>query len=103
MDLLNGSWIVLAGDSLAQLFVVALLDLVLGADEMELIHGELFKRHSEYHVTVVEIGLKLDFIWAPYAANSSDVVEFKRNGSYPDVLVMGSGLWHMLHFTNYSD
>ncbi|KAL9992989.1 hypothetical protein Hdeb2414_s0023g00624001 [Helianthus debilis subsp. tardiflorus] len=104
MDLLNGSWVVVAGDSQARLFVVGLLDLVLGADEMELIHGDLFKRHSDYHITVGEIGLKLDFIWAPYVANLSDVVvEFKRNGSYPDVLVMGSGLWHMLHFTNYSD
>ncbi|MFS7888511.1 hypothetical protein Hanom_Chr00s000001g01596061 [Helianthus anomalus] len=54
------------------LFGVAFLDLVLGADEMELIHGELFKRHSDYHITVGEIGL--------------------RNGSHPDVLVMGSGV-----------
>ncbi|MFS8008480.1 hypothetical protein Hanom_Chr14g01273261 [Helianthus anomalus] len=66
------------GITLARFFVVALLDLILGADEMELIHGELFKRHSDYHKTVGEIG----------------------NGSYLDALV---GLWHMLHFTNYSD
>ncbi|XP_076900350.1 protein ALTERED XYLOGLUCAN 9-like [Bidens hawaiensis] len=103
-DLLNGSWVVVAGDSQARLFVVALLELVLGEDEMEAIHGDLFKRHSDYGITVGGIGLRVDFIWAPYATNLTEVVTgFKRNGTYPDVLVMGSGLWHMLHFTNYSD
>ncbi|KAF2294754.1 hypothetical protein GH714_016277 [Hevea brasiliensis] len=28
---------------------------------------------------------------------------FMQNRSYPDVLVMGAGLWHMLHITNVSD
>ncbi|KAK9062126.1 hypothetical protein SSX86_019311 [Deinandra increscens subsp. villosa] len=103
-DLLNGSWVVVAGDSQARLFMVALLELVLGADEMESIHDDLFKRHSDYHIVVEEIGLKLDFLWSPYVTNLTNVVtEFKRNHTYPDVLVMGSGLWHMLHFTNYSD
>lgn len=103
-DLLNGSWVVVAGDSQARLFVVSLLDLVLGSDEMEKIHEDLFKRHSDYHIFVEEIGLKLDFIWSPYVTNLTDVVvDFKRNNTYPDVLVMGSGLWHMLHFTNNLD
>ncbi|CAI9272133.1 unnamed protein product [Lactuca saligna] len=103
-DLLNGSWIVVAGDSQARLFVVSLLDLVLSLDEMESIQADLFKRHSNYHIVVEEIGMKLDFIWAPYATNLTHVItDFKRNNTYPDVLVMGSGLWHMLHFTNYSD
>ncbi|KAI3794396.1 hypothetical protein L1987_37027 [Smallanthus sonchifolius] len=103
-DLLNGSWVVVAGDSQARLFMVALLDLVLGVDEMEKIHDDLFKRHSDYHLIVEEIGLKLDFLWSPYVTNLTGVVTgFKRNGTYPDVLVMGSGLWHMLHFTNVSD
>ncbi|XP_071735368.1 protein ALTERED XYLOGLUCAN 9-like [Rutidosis leptorrhynchoides] len=103
-DLLNGSWVVVAGDSQARLFVVSLLDLVLVSDEMENIHEDLFKRHSDYHIVVEEIGLKLDFIWSPYVNNLTDlVINFKLNNTYPDVLVMGSGLWHMLHFTNYSD
>ncbi|XP_071709497.1 protein ALTERED XYLOGLUCAN 9-like [Rutidosis leptorrhynchoides] len=104
LDLLNGSWVVVTGDSQARLFVVSLLDLVLGSDEMEKIHEDLFKRHSDHHIVVIEIGLKLDFIWSPYVTNLTDlVIEFKRNNTYPDVLVMGSGLWHMLHFTNYSN
>nr|XP_043634520.1 uncharacterized protein LOC122605626 [Erigeron canadensis] len=103
-DLLNGSWVVVAGDSQARLFMVSLLDLVLGSDEMEKIHEDLFKRHSDYHIVVEKIGLKMDFIWSPYVSNLTDVVTgFKRNGTYPDVLVMGSGLWHMLHFTNYTE
>ncbi|WJZ98272.1 hypothetical protein VitviT2T_016811 [Vitis vinifera] len=103
-DLLSGSWVVVAGDSQARLFVVSLLGLVLDSEEMEAIRGDLFKRHSDYRHVVGEIGLKLDFVWAPYEANLTGLVmEFKRNLNYPDVLVMGSGLWHMLHLTNSSD
>ncbi|CAH1436626.1 unnamed protein product [Lactuca virosa] len=96
-------WVIVAGDSQARLFIVS-LDLVLSLDEMESIQKDLFKRHSDYHIVDEEIGMKLDFIWAPYATNLSHVItEFKRNKIYPYVLVMGSSLWHMLHFTNYSD
>ncbi|KAF8407514.1 hypothetical protein HHK36_006648 [Tetracentron sinense] len=103
-DLLNGSWIVVAGDSQARLIVLSLLSLVLDLGEMESIRGELFKRHSDYRAVIDEIGVKLDFIWAPYTRNLTKLVmEFKRNRRYPDVLIMGSGLWHMLHVTNASD
>ncbi|PWA67251.1 hypothetical protein CTI12_AA318770 [Artemisia annua] len=101
-DLLNGSWVVVAGDSQARLFVVSLLDLVMDENEMGLIHEDLFKRHSDYHIVVEDIGLRLDFIWSPYVSNLTEVVDgLKRNTTLPDVLVMGSGLWHMLHFTDY--
>lgn len=71
---------------------------------MESIRGDLFKRHSDYRVVVEEIGLRLNFIWAPYTRNLTDlVVEFKRKRQFPDVLVLGSGLWHMLHVTDASD
>ncbi|KAA8530712.1 hypothetical protein F0562_005354 [Nyssa sinensis] len=103
-DLLNGSWVVVAGDSQARLIVVSLLNLVLGSEEMESIQGDLFKRHSDYQIVIDEIGLKLDFIWAPYVTNLTVLMmEFKQNRNYPDVLVMGAGLWHMLHMTNPSD
>ncbi|GFY94144.1 hypothetical protein Acr_09g0005900 [Actinidia rufa] len=103
-DLLNGSWVVVAGDSQARLVVVSLLGLVLGSEEMGSIQGDLFKRHSDYQILVDEIGMKLDFIWAPYATNLTDLMrDFKQNKNYPDVLVMGSGLWHMLHVMNSSD
>lgn len=103
-DLLNGSWIVVAGDSQARLVVVSLLSLVLDPVTMEGMQGELFKRHSDYNTVVEEIGLKLDFVWAPYVSNlTSFLRELKLKRSYPDVLVMGSGLWHMLHVNDASD
>ncbi|RVW15304.1 hypothetical protein CK203_085625 [Vitis vinifera] len=76
----------------------------LDSDDMEVVKGDLFKRHSDYRIVMGQIGMKLDFIWAPYVANLTGLMtELKRNGNYPDVLVMGSGLWHMLHITNSSD
>lgn len=103
-DLLNGSWVMVAGDSQARLFALSLLGLVLDSNLMESARGSLFKRHSNYQIVVDEIGMKLDFIWAPYTTNLTDLVRgFKQNRNYPDVLVMGSGLWHMLHMVNASD
>lgn len=104
MDLLNGSWVMVAGDSQARIFALSLLSLVLDSESLESIRGSLFKRHSNYHIVVDEMGMKLDFIWAPYTTNLTNLVmEFKQNHIYPDLLVMGSGLWHMLHITNASD
>ena len=105
-DLLNGSWVVVAGDSQARLVALALLQLVLGqdSDRIPSVKSDLFKRHSDYQIVVDPIGFKLDFIWAPYVSNLTHLLHgFQRNRTYPDVLVMGSGLWHMLHFTNASD
>ncbi|KAK9274834.1 hypothetical protein L1049_022087 [Liquidambar formosana] len=103
-DLLNGSWVVVAGDSQARFVALSLLNLVLDSDGLESVKDDLFKRHSDYRMVIAEIGMKLDFIWAPYATNLTDLMmEFKRKRNYPDVLVMGSGLWHMLHVTNASD
>ncbi|KAJ8525913.1 hypothetical protein K7X08_002697 [Anisodus acutangulus] len=103
-DLLNGSWVVVAGDSQARLMVVSLLELLLGENKMEIIRGDLFQRHSDYNIFVDEIGMKLDFMWAPYVSNLTDLVlGFQGKTSYPDVFVMGAGLWDMLHVNNASD
>ncbi|KAL9247953.1 hypothetical protein vseg_021322 [Gypsophila vaccaria] len=100
-DLLNGSWVVVAGDSQARLFVLSFLELLLVEEEMVGVRNDLFKRHSDYHLVVGRVGLKLDFFWAPYATNLSRlIVELRRNKSSPDVVVMGCGLWDMLHITN---
>ncbi|KAK7385655.1 hypothetical protein VNO78_31421 [Psophocarpus tetragonolobus] len=102
--LLNGSWVVIAGDSQARMFALSLLSLVLDSEGMESVKASLFKRHSDYHTVVNEMGMKLDFMWAPYVTNLTSLVAgLKRNLVYPDLLVVGSGLWHMLHFTNASD
>nr|XP_027187404.1 uncharacterized protein LOC101515622 isoform X2 [Cicer arietinum] len=98
------AWEVMPRDSQARIFTLSLLSLVLDSERVESVRSLLFKRHSDYHIVVDEMGLKLDFIWAPYPSNLTDLVlEFKHKHLYPDVLVMGSGLWHMLHITNASD
>ncbi|KAF2321109.1 hypothetical protein GH714_033977 [Hevea brasiliensis] len=73
-DLLNGSWVVIAGDSQARLIVQSLLNLILDSRQMESIKGDLFKRHSDYEIVIEDIGMKLDFIWAPYVSLRSSVV-----------------------------
>ncbi|CAL0317725.1 unnamed protein product [Lupinus luteus] len=104
MDLLNGSWVMVAGDSQSRIFALSLLTLVLDSKRLGSVRESLFKRHSNYHIVVDEMGMKLDFIWAPYTTNLTNVVmDYKQNHVYPDILVMGSGLWHMLHITNASD
>ncbi|XWS46464.1 hypothetical protein CRYUN_Cryun14cG0069300 [Craigia yunnanensis] len=105
-DLLNGSWVVVAGDSQARLFTLSLLNLILGSESerMDSVRADLFKRHSDYSILLDEIGMKLDFVWAPYVVNlTNSMIGFKTKKSYPDVMVMGAGLWHMLHVTNASD
>ncbi|KAL3629130.1 hypothetical protein CASFOL_026352 [Castilleja foliolosa] len=103
-DLLNGSWVVIAGDSQARLMAVSLLELLMGSESVERIRSDLFKRHSDYSIVVEEIGLKLDFIWAPFVDNLTESTSlFKKNKNFPDILVMGAGLWDMLHVNNASD
>ncbi|KAL6552921.1 hypothetical protein OROGR_006763 [Orobanche gracilis] len=103
-DLLNGSWVVVAGDSQARLMAVSLLELLMGSDSIESIRGNLFKRHSDYSTMVEEIGMKLDFIWAPYVGNLTELMSrLKRHKNLPDVMVMGAGLWDMLHVNNASE
>ncbi|CAN1351660.1 Protein ALTERED XYLOGLUCAN 9 [Linum perenne] len=104
-DLLNGSWIVVAGDSQSRLVVQSFLSLVLESEKMESIKEELFRRHSDYTIVVDEIGMKFDFVWAPYVVNLTNLMlgfNQKKNRTYPDVLIMGAGLWDMLHLTNAS-
>lgn len=103
-DLLNGSWVVVAGDSQSRLMVVSLLELVMGSEGVERVRGDLFKRHSDYSVMVEEIGMKLDFVWAPYVSNLTELMlRYKGSKDFPDILMMGAGLWDMLHVNNASD
>lgn len=102
--LLNGLQVVVAGDSEAQLFVVSLLHLVLDKEHMDSMSGDWFKRQSDYKLVIDEIDMTLDFIWAPYESNLTNFIkQYKDKRSCPDVLVMGSGLWHLLHVNNASD
>ncbi|KAH0465895.1 hypothetical protein IEQ34_005998 [Dendrobium chrysotoxum] len=103
-ELLNGSWILVAGDSQARLFVLSLLRLLLDPSDMETVEGDLFRRHSDYQIMISEHGVKLDFVWSPFESNITSVLQKLRGGPrLPEVLVAGSGLWHMLHVNNASD
>lgn len=103
-DLLNGSWVVVAGDSQVRLMAVSLLELIMGSEGVERIRGDLFKRHSDYSIMVEEIGMKLDFVWAPYVANLTELMlRLKQSKNFPDVMMMGAGLWDMLHVNNASE
>ncbi|KAK8694049.1 hypothetical protein V6N13_071611 [Hibiscus sabdariffa] len=47
--------------------------------------------------------MKLDFVWAHYVVNLTNLItDFDIKKSCPDVMVMGDGLWNMLHFNNTS-
>ena len=71
---------------------------MLNSSELGDVGRDLFKRHSDYRMYDQEHGLKVDFIWAPYESNLTDLMgSFRERKLCPDVLVMGSGLWHMLH------
>ncbi|PKA53099.1 hypothetical protein AXF42_Ash019007 [Apostasia shenzhenica] len=103
-ELLNGSWIIVAGDSQARFFVLALLRLLLEPSSLEAIQGDLFRRHSDYHIHISDQGVKLDFLWSPFESNITSVLRQLRSVSrLPELLVAGSGLWHMLHVNNASD
>ncbi|XP_072962685.1 protein ALTERED XYLOGLUCAN 9 [Typha angustifolia] len=101
-DLLNGSWILVAGDSQARLLVLAVLRLLLDPASMASVEPDLFRRHSDYHLAIADRGIKIDFIWAPFESNITRFLrhDLRHTPRYPDVLVLGSGLWHMLHSTN---
>ncbi|MBA0759060.1 hypothetical protein Gotri_021995, partial [Gossypium trilobum] len=51
---------------------------------MDFVKIALFKRHSNYSISVDEIGMKLDFIWAPYVLNLTHLLtDFKTKKKYP--------------------
>ncbi|XP_074271887.1 protein ALTERED XYLOGLUCAN 9-like [Silene latifolia] len=100
--LLNGSWVMVAGDSQTRFFVLSFLELLLGEEEIADVRNNL--KYSDYHLDVSRLGLTVDFKWAPYAANLNNLVaELSKNSIFPDVFVIGYGLWNMLHVTNSTD
>ncbi|KAJ3689687.1 hypothetical protein LUZ61_018851 [Rhynchospora tenuis] len=100
-EILRDAWILAAGDSQARLVVLALLRLLMEPSEVSTIEPDLFRRHSDYQITLPDKGIKVDFIWAPYESNITQLLrDIRLTRRYPDVLILGSGLWHMLHITN---
>ncbi|CAK9206971.1 unnamed protein product [Sphagnum troendelagicum] len=103
LQLLHGSWIVVAGDSQARFLLVAMLELLLPSID-EHLRPQIFKSHSNFQYVLEEEQVRLDYVWAPFVTNLTELsLDFHRNQSYPDVLVMGAGLWHMLYNTDAAD
>lgn len=101
LQLLQGTWIVVAGDSQARLLFVALLELLLPS--IEDLRPQLFKRHSNFDYFLEKENMHMEFVWAPYTKNLTGLTwEVCRNKTNPDVLVMSAGLWHMLHVGNHT-
>eukprot|EP00850_Spirogloea_muscicola_P017369 SM000148S01046 [mRNA] locus=s148:239667:241768:- [translate_table: standard] len=89
------AWFVVAGDSQARLLLTALLRLLLLPSEPL----PTRPRHSSFEIKLAAPGdgVRASFLWSPYPRNLTTTVgALARNGTVPDVLVLGAGLWHML-------
>eukprot|EP00850_Spirogloea_muscicola_P018519 SM000170S02691 [mRNA] locus=s170:296607:300962:- [translate_table: standard] len=96
------AWFVVAGDSQARLLLTALLRLLLLPSKPLPTHP----RHSSFEVVLAapDDGVRASFLWSPYPTNlTATVGALARNGTVPDVLVLGAGLWHMLWTPNADD
>lgn len=101
LQLLQGTWIVIAGDSQARLLFVALLELLLPS--IEDLRPQLFKRHSNFEYSLESHHILMEFVWAPYTVNLTRLAySYRENQKSPDILVSGAGLWHMLHSGNHT-
>lgn len=101
LQLLQGTWIVIAGDSQARLLFVALLELLLPS--IEDVRPQLFKRHSNFEYSLESHHILMEFVWAPYTVNLTRLAcSYRENQKIPDILVSGAGLWHMLHNGNHT-
>ncbi|OEL18552.1 hypothetical protein BAE44_0020429 [Dichanthelium oligosanthes] len=68
-QLLNGSWVMVAGDSQARLLLLALQRHLLDPAASAAAEPELFRRHSDYRVAVPARGISVDFVWASFESN----------------------------------
>lgn len=99
--MLQGTWIVVAGDSQARLLFMALLELLLPS--IEPLRPQLFKRHSNFAYSLTSHHIRMEFVWAPYTVNLTQMVqEYGHTQKSPDIVVSGAGLWHMLHSGNHT-
>ncbi|XP_020243563.1 LOW QUALITY PROTEIN: uncharacterized protein LOC109821818 [Asparagus officinalis] len=91
--------------SQCRLFTLSLLSLLLDPAAVDDVRSDLFKRHSDYQIQIHDRSIKIDFVWSPFESNISSFIRSIEGSasSSPDVIVAGSGLWHMLHVTDPAD
>mmetsp|Transcript_46244 Transcript_46244/g.117063 ORF Transcript_46244/g.117063 Transcript_46244/m.117063 type:complete len:378 (+) Transcript_46244:446-1579(+) len=91
-SMLGRQWVAVAGDSVTRLAFGALLRRLASDSSQQVVFG-----HQDFEYTL-PCGIRASFFWAPYADNVTALVEqWVGAQQVPDVLVMGTALWHMLH------
>ncbi|KZV53805.1 hypothetical protein F511_00071 [Dorcoceras hygrometricum] len=102
--LINGSWIVVAGDSECRLTYISLLQVFVGSKEIGRVKIDFIHQHGDFLKTVDDIGLRVDFLWRPFVSNLTELMsDFKRSKRYPDLMIMGAGIWEMLYVNKAPD
>ncbi|XP_073152527.1 protein ALTERED XYLOGLUCAN 9-like [Henckelia pumila] len=102
--LVNGSWIVVAGDSECRLTYISLLEVFVGSEEMNRVKVDFTYQHGNYFKTVDGIGLKMDFLWRPFVSDLTELMwEFNKTKRYPDLIILGAGIWEMLYVNKAPD
>ncbi|XP_073152528.1 protein ALTERED XYLOGLUCAN 9-like [Henckelia pumila] len=105
--LVNGSWIVVAGDSECRITYFSLLEVFVGSEEINRVKRNFTLqqgKNKDYSKTVDDIGLKMDFFWMPFVSDLTKLMwEFNKTKRYPDLIILGSGIWEMLFKNNVTD
>ncbi|XP_075507314.1 protein ALTERED XYLOGLUCAN 9-like [Primulina tabacum] len=102
--LINGSWIVVAGDSECRLTYISLLEVFVGYEEINRVKVDFIYQHGNYVKTVDDIGLKMDFLWRPFVSDLKELIlDFNKTKRYPDLIIMGAGIWEMLYVNKAPD
>ncbi|KAK3218692.1 hypothetical protein Dsin_012662 [Dipteronia sinensis] len=97
VSMLIAVWVVVAGDSQVRLLLVSLLHLVLLKNAWMALKVIGSRGIVITNMRLDEIGMKLDFIWAPYETHLTHLImKYKVKRSYPNVFMMGSGLWRQI-------
>lgn len=89
---LQHKWIVMTGDSITRFMFAALLRLLAKDEEQKIVFG-----HQDFEYTLPG-NVRASFIWAPYTVNvTSRIKQWASGDKRPDMIIVSTGLWHMLH------
>lgn len=88
---LAGKWVAFVGDSIARNMCAALMR---GLDAPP--SAFVFDRHADFE-RALDPGVKLTFHWSPFPENTTALFTGWRRAKKPDVVVVTTALWHILH------
>ena len=95
------SWIAFVGDSIGRNMLVSTLEHA-GVNT----ENVTFERHSDFEYSM-DNDVRFSLKWAPFPENATDVVkQWQRDSEsgkrVPDVVILSTSLWHILHIHNES-